>query len=442
VYNTKRLAKDAARADRDGRTLEATGLWGRVVVQAESTLARHPDSKWTAETQIIQGEALVRLKDCARAAPVLEHGLSATTDPKLVERGAVLLGDCREKLGDPAGATAAYARLLNSKDPAIRSVARYRHGRALRINGDYERALNELEQSTDPRAEGERVAALAGSGQIDQALAGADSLLAARDTNAPWDAIIGEVGRSNPETASLLTARALAELPLSPEESAVLLRDDGQRWVATDTGRAFARLEEAASVKGRAPTGQEARLELIRLRLAGWNERTPVEDQVNALHDMTSDPGLMAARAGHLLEAVRLVVGARDSTYMESPQGDMRLFIGAELARDSLRAMPLAGTLFRRIPAGWPSSPYAPKAILALARLEPEAAESLWQVLTDGYPESPYMAVMRGETPPDLRRLEDSLRIFARAGGVPVRGPGTPTPKPQPTQVPRKPVDQ
>ena len=48
MYNTKRLAGSARRAERDGRTFEATNLWGQVVTRAESWSHDTPTANmWT-----------------------------------------------------------------------------------------------------------------------------------------------------------------------------------------------------------------------------------------------------------------------------------------------------------------------------------------------------------------------------------------------------------
>ena len=38
MYNTNRLAKSARKAERDGRTFEATSLWGQVITRADTLL--------------------------------------------------------------------------------------------------------------------------------------------------------------------------------------------------------------------------------------------------------------------------------------------------------------------------------------------------------------------------------------------------------------------
>ena len=85
---------------------------------------------------------------------------------------------------------AAYSRLTASRDPGRRRLALFAHGRAQRINGNYDEALAELSGTDYPGAAGERAAALAGLGRLPEALAVADTLLAARDTMAPWDSLV------------------------------------------------------------------------------------------------------------------------------------------------------------------------------------------------------------------------------------------------------------
>ncbi len=48
MYNTKRLAGSARRAERDGRPFEANNLWGQVINRADSLVTRHPRSKVAA----------------------------------------------------------------------------------------------------------------------------------------------------------------------------------------------------------------------------------------------------------------------------------------------------------------------------------------------------------------------------------------------------------
>lgn len=78
----------------------------------------------------------------------------------------------------------------------------------------------------------------------------------------------------------------------------------------------------------------------------------------------------------------------------------------------------MASLLFQRVVETWPDSPYAPKAMLAVADLQPLLAPALHQVLLMGYSESPYVAVLSGGDFPAYRSLEDSLRSYAASRTV------------------------
>src|ERR671920_2049790 len=67
MYNANRLARSARKAERDGRTFEANGLWGQVATKAESVLVRHPTSKYAQDAGLLRGIALSRLGQCEQA---------------------------------------------------------------------------------------------------------------------------------------------------------------------------------------------------------------------------------------------------------------------------------------------------------------------------------------------------------------------------------------
>ena len=154
MYNVKRLANRARSAEKDGRTFEAANLWGQVSTKAESVLAHHPTKSWSDEARLLQGTAYARLNDCPHALPPLETVMVASRNRDLAEQASLLVGNCRLRQGDPAGAMTAYAHLLDSEDSSVRSLARYEHGRALRAAGQLQEALNELDGTSHPRAAG------------------------------------------------------------------------------------------------------------------------------------------------------------------------------------------------------------------------------------------------------------------------------------------------
>src|SRR5215204_4414086 len=112
MYNANRLARSARKAERDGRTFEATSLWGQVATKAESVVVRHPTSKYAEEAAILRGVA--------------------------------------------------FARVLDSKNPARRREAHFQRARTLRYLGNYTEAIRSLEDNREPRAARERLLSLAG----------------------------------------------------------------------------------------------------------------------------------------------------------------------------------------------------------------------------------------------------------------------------------------
>jgi hypothetical protein len=245
MYNTKRLAGDARRAEREGRPFEANTLWGQVVTRAESLTVRHPDSKYAEEARVYQGIALSRLGQCPQAMAPLGLAGTLELDDDIEEEASLALGRCRVELGDPAAATEAFAAVLESRDATRRREARLGQARALRFSGRPEEALTVLEDVTDPRAAPERMLALAAADRGDEALVLADSLLAHPDSTRPWDSLLTAVGRSNPRAASQLVDR-LDRRDDPPVLKARRLLEDADRLASVDTARAIARLRQAA----------------------------------------------------------------------------------------------------------------------------------------------------------------------------------------------------
>jgi tetratricopeptide (TPR) repeat protein len=445
MYNAKRLAGRAWKAEREGRTFEATSLWGQVAIKAESAAVRHPRKKWAEEARLLQGTAFVHLKDCARALAPLEAVMFTAREVEVRERAALLVGECRIALGDPAGATTAYARLVESREPSRRDLALYQRGRALRLDGRYQEALDELGRTSHPRAQGERAVALAAQGRVPEALAVAESLLVATDSLAPWDSLLAAVSAADPEAGSRLADRIAQTAGLPAGLKARLLAQDGVRWMAVDTARAGTRFATANSlVDGPAARG-EVRFEAARARIVHAPSLASLRAAAEQLGDLGVESGPFVLRGTQLAAAVERFLLIADSTPAGAPRGDLRLFLAGELARDSLGSPGLARAQFRRLADEWPDSPFVPKALLALIPLEPSSADSLRSLLTERFTGSPYLAMIEHGESPAYRELEDSLRLFALSlapGGRRQVQPGQPNrPAPQTPPPPRQPVE-
>jgi hypothetical protein len=274
-----------------------------------------------------------------------------------------------------------------------------------------------LEGVKDRRAVPELLLALAGAGRVSEAMVLADSLVARGDTTQPWDTLVVTLARQDPLSGSNLVDR-LRQLPnRTPEMHARWLLEDGVRLAQVDTARAAARLREAARIGGRGAVAGRASLQLVRLDLRAVRHPHELSPLIEALRELAKNQSVTtevapvrATAAGVLATFASLMPG--------SPQGDLRLFLAAEAARDSLLAPRLAEGIFLQILKGWPESPYAPKAVLAAQQLNPAWADAARALLEARYLDSPYLAMIRGEEGQAYRQLEDSLGAFAAASST------------------------
>ncbi len=443
MYTAEQLARRARQAEQEGRTFDATSFWGQVSVRAESVLVRHPHAGWADKARLLQGTALAKLKDCTRALPPLEAVMVGARETELAEQAALQVGGCRIAVGDPIGATSAYARLTKSHDAGRRNLALLAHGRALRLSGSYEEALSELAGSEDPRARGERAATLAALGRIAEAETLTDSLIAERDSTAPYDSVHAGFVRHDTAAASRLVDRISAAAALPATLRTSLLLQDADRLAETDSLAADRRFEEAQSVGRGTALAAEARLQAAVAKIVRADAAEVLSDAATDLEDFGEAPGTTGTRAQQLATVARRVVLIADSTPPGAAGGDLRLFLAGELARDSLGAPRFAAHQFRRIVTEWPASEYAPKALLALIALRPEGSDSLRELARVRYAGSPYLLFASGDEAPAFEVLEDSLRRFTESfrpeGRRPPPRPARPSPRPgQPTQ-PRTP---
>src|SRR3954452_7261185 len=89
MYNANRLARSAKKAEREGRTFDATNLWGQVATKAESVVVRHPTSKYAEEAAVLRGVALARLGQCDQALGALSR-LTLSAKPSGLTEDALL----------------------------------------------------------------------------------------------------------------------------------------------------------------------------------------------------------------------------------------------------------------------------------------------------------------------------------------------------------------
>jgi hypothetical protein len=447
MYNANRLANSARKAEREGRTFEANNLWGQVATKAESVVVRHPKSKYAEEATILRGLALARMGQCEQALGPLGRVTMASVGTDLTEDAWLATGRCQMSMGNIPAADAAFAGVTESKNSWRRREARFLRAQTLRHAGRYEEALTALEGSTEPRAVPERFLSLAGAGQVSAAMALADSLVARGDTTQPWDSLLVSLGEKDPSSGSSLVDR-VRRLPNRPaDRQARWLLDDGLRLRGSDTARARNRFREAVKIGGSGDPAGRASLELVRLDLRAVRYPQGLSPLIQALRASAARHQTVAYELMRLSNAASGVLAATASVTPGSPQGDLRLFLAAEAARDSLLAPNLAGGLFQRVVREWPESPYAPKAALAAQQVNPEWADSAIALLEGRYLDSPYLAMIRGDDGSAYRQLEDSLGAFAaaqaqaqgQAQGVSPGAPGAPPVEPDDRPAPRRP---
>jgi tetratricopeptide (TPR) repeat protein len=374
--------------------------------------------------------ALARLGQCDQALGPLSRATLAGKPGNLTEDALLATGRCQLALNNIPAGEAAFSQLLDSKDPDRRREAHFQDGKLLRQSGRYQEALRTLEGVKDPRVDSERILALAGAGRLPQALALADSLIAKRDTTRPWDSLMVLMGQQNPAAASQLLDR-IRPLPVrSPEIQARRLLEDGIRLASTDTARAGARLREVVSIGGHNDAAGRASLQLILLDLRHARRVEDLPPVVEALKSVSERFETVTHESTLLGGTVGGIHTAATSVTWETPRGDLRLFLAAEAARDSLRAPALAEGLFHRILDDYPNSSYAAKVVLAVQQLDSTWADSARGLLEGRYLNSPYLAVIRGESSEEYRQLEDSLGAYAATLAVKSPAPGvrrTPT---------------
>ncbi len=418
MYNANRFAERARKAEAQGRTFEAQGYWAQAEVRADTVVARHPNSTWADNAQLIRGEAMVHRNDCAGAIPALEAASFSGDSPDVAQQAQILLGGCYLAAGNLDGADKAFVALMTSPDSAVRQKARLEHARILRMHGEYQAALTTLDGLQGSVFDAERAADYGGLGDLAQAVPLIDQALARQDLTVPWDSTLAGVGRVDPGLASRYTTAVLALPGLSTETRDQLLLADGLRLLATNPDSGLARLRAAGSADPVTFASLSARLRVAEYIIGQADTLAQLElarEELTSLSEVGGPASIQAIRYLRILTRIRTYV---DSVAPGSIQGDLATFSLAEAVRDSLPAPRIAAELFATIPAWWPASPYAPKAMLALAALEPAQADSIFLRIEAEYPGSPYLLLVAGDVTPAVLALEDSLQAYTGGGAA------------------------
>jgi len=412
IYAANKFASQARDAEQAGRSGEAQNLWGQAAVKAESLLVRQPRGKWRNDALAIRGEALSSLGRCSEASVYLHEAYEGMTDRTGREQAALALAKCELELGQPELAATTLQPVETSKDEYRREQANRLRGRALVMTGDYERALQDLVEAGAASTSPEMLGALAGLGREAEVNAGIDELIAQRDTSMRWEQVLAAVGERNPELGSQVLDRVRAAQLIPEAQLPALLGADAARL----TGQAREeRLAELARIAPLSDAGDAARLELTRLHLRQAASPAELRAFADTFADIASAGRASQSVAERLAQLAGAVARVADSVPAGEPQGDLRLFLAAEVTRDSLGANAAALWMFRRVVDDWPDGSYAAKALLAGRRLDPAWAEATDSLLAGRYADSPYVVAARGGDRAAMGQLEDSLAAFERA---------------------------
>ena len=405
MWSAERFAHQARRAEAAGQQGEARGLWLRAAVKAESVATRHPRSRWADDALVLRAEALVRAGSCSQAEPALARVRTLDTPGDLGERVSLAAAECDLSAERHEAAIARLEPLLESANAARRARATYLAGRAAWGTGDGARAAAWLGASRHPAAAATRVRVLLASDRAAAGLALLDTLVAGRFVEAEWSELLAAAAQySSPPAASAALDGLLARGRVPPDAAARLLIADGDRRAAAgESAAAAARFAAAATRAPDATTADLARAHRLRALAADADSLADLDRLAAALQRLRGAGDQRAFTT--LLQQVR------------RPANDIAALRAAELVRDSLHAPQLAARLFLEVPARWPGSVFAPKAIAAAIALGSERSDSLLAVLDSAYPSSPYTQALRGLAAPGFAAAEDSL---ARALGVAV----------------------
>ncbi|MFQ5551391.1 MAG: tol-pal system YbgF family protein [Gemmatimonadales bacterium] len=419
LYNANRLARDANKAEREGRAGEARSFWNQVIVKTDSVLVRYPTSKHRDDALALQGHAYRKLGQCRRAfAPLLEV-VDSSPDPNLVAASRLDLGQCYLDERQPDSAVIWLSPVV---EVPVRYAddARYWRGRALLRMGALERALADLRRTSRPEAAFDRSLVFVQLGSAPDAAAELEAVLDERYQEQLWHDALAALGSLDERIAASLVDSLIERGDLTRGERARVLTADGLRQ--RSSGRVALALDRFAAAREVAPdslAGRVAAAHFVLTEISAAREVAAVPDDLEAVATMLGPDQLMVAGAVDIL--TRLVA---DSVRHEL--SDLSRFVIAELVRDSLDAPLLASSLFQSIEVDFPGSVLVAKSLIAASVIDYDRGGILLQRVLERYPDSPYTLAMRGMATPRYEVIEDSLSVLLarqRPGEVvPVRG--------------------
>lgn len=402
MWSAERNAKDARRAERRGQVSEARSHWAQAAVKAEHVVFRHPKSRWADDALTLQAEGLARSGSCDQAGDVIKRVHETVTDQGLLERAALVDAECALNAGQPLAAEVALGPALASRNESRRSRAEMLAGQASALRLDYDAAVGHFERSRETAARPALARVLIAAGRPAEASRAIQSLTGPEFSTDRADLLtrLGATSGAPAASASLDALLARGKHIPFQEQAQLLIADADRQFAAGDYESAAARYRRAVTI---APAGTSeaglAALGIQRVLLTGARDRSDVKPIETELARLSLEPGAVTTK--HVLDLVR------QTTII--PETHAAGFRAAELARDSLAAPALAGTLFLEVAERDTASLYAPKALVAAIQLLPERHDSIVALLNARYATSPYTRAFYGEPSVAYAAAEDSL---------------------------------
>ncbi len=409
LYNANRLASDARRAEREGRSGEARSLWAQAAVKAESVATRYPGSKYRDDALLLWGQGLARTGACSRAVDPLALAADSSPDPALRGAARLALAGCQLETHQPDAAIAALTPLLDDSDSAVAAEARHLRGLAHLESGDPAAAAQDLGRLPSERVGLDLATAYLALGDVGQARRELDARVGGPFEEDRWLPLLDTLGAASPLAAEQIVDRLVERNDLTTGQRARLLLADGRRRArAGHFDAAVQRYREAQRVAPDSAAGGAAAAYLALHDLEGVTQLSQLPPTLRVLDELRRSGGLgavIAEPAANFVGALETVLGGDDPSV-----GDVRLFLLGEIFRDSLELPHLAVGIFLRMAQDYPESVFAAKALLAAAALDPTCADSVATILYARYAASPYTLTLRGsEGGEQFALLEDSL---------------------------------
>ncbi len=407
LYNANRLASEARRAESEGRRGDARSLWLQAAMRADSVAARYPNSKYHDDALLMSGRAQSRVGDCPLAMVPLETVVAVSEDDRIIDQARVLLAECQLK-------QRRFDDVIETVTPLLPVDALTRHDRARSLRGRAHLALGntataarDLSPPTDLMSRFDLAAALLANGEVERARVELAVTEEFSYQETRWMGLLDSLGADDPGSVSGFVDRWVADQDVATDARVRLLMADAQRWNQHgDLESALARLHEASSLSDDSSVVASIRYEIAVVELRRAETVVDITEHIRTFRGLTGAAGFDEIPSDVFVSILERVVTAVNA----SNSGGLWIFRAAETVRDSLRQHELAALLFIRVATDHPATAIAPKALLALAALRPDAADSIVGILSRDYADSPYTDLATGGVGAGYAALEDSLR--------------------------------